>query len=141
MNRNSMRPSTNIEIINDISKALNGEYRAIHCYEKLANLAPNAGIKKRILEIRSDEIRHYHTFAQIYYSITGSQPTPIITEPCAKDYKSGVLAAFIDEQETVDFYHKIARKYSDNNIKNAFTHASADEQNHAVWFLYYMNHQ
>ena len=47
MNRNSMQPSTNMEIINDLSKALNGEYRAIHCYEILANLAPNAGIKKQ----------------------------------------------------------------------------------------------
>ncbi|OAH53308.1 rubrerythrin family protein [Domibacillus aminovorans] len=136
-----MQPSTNMEISNDISKAINGEYHAIYCYEILASQAPNAGIKNRILEIRNDEIRHYHTFAQIYFSLTGNQPTPQIMEQCPKDYKSGVLAAFIDEQETVDFYHEIARKYNNDNIRNAFTQASADEQNHAVWFLYFMNHQ
>ena len=141
MNLNSMQPSANMEIINDISKAINGEYRAIHCYEALANQAPNIGIKNKIFEIRNDEIRHYHAFAQIYFSLTGNQPTPKITEQCSKDYKSGVLAAFIDEQETVDFYHGIARKYNYDNIRNAFTQASADEQNHAVWFLYFMNHQ
>lgn len=141
MNHNSMQSTTNMGIINDLSKAISGEYHAIYCYELLANQAPNAGIKNRILEIRNDEIRHYQTFSQIYYSLTGSQPTPKITQQCPKDYKSGILAAFIDEQETVDFYHEIARKYNDASIRNAFTQASADEQNHAVWFLYFMNHQ
>ncbi|GEL05682.1 ferritin-like domain-containing protein [Rummeliibacillus stabekisii] len=141
MNNNSMQSLTNMQIINDVMKAINGEYSAIYCYEVLANQAPNAEIKNRILEIRNDEIRHYHTFSQIYFSLTGRQPTPKITEQCPTDYKSGVLAAFIDEQETVDFYHTIARKYNNTFIRNAFTEASADEQNHAVWFLYFMNHQ
>lgn len=140
MNQNSMQSSSNAEVINDISKAINGEYHAIYCYEILSNQAPNTEIKNRILEIRNDEIRHYHTFAQIYISLTGNQPTPKITKQCPNNYKSGVLAAFIDEQETVDFYHQIARKYNNAAIRNAFTQASADEQNHAVWYLYFMNH-
>ncbi|WP_075619144.1 ferritin-like domain-containing protein [Paenisporosarcina indica] len=140
MNQNSMQPSTNTEFINDISKTLNGEYQAIYCYEILANQATNAEIKSRILEIRNDEIRHFQTFSHIYFSLTGSQPTPKLTKQCPNDYKSGILAAFTDEQETVDFYHEIARKYSNAVIRNAFTQASADEQNHAVWFLYFMNH-
>jgi rubrerythrin len=139
LNQNSMQPATNMEIINDISKAINGEFHAIYCYEILANQAPNIELKNRILEIRNDEIRHYSMFAQIYISLTGNQPTPQITKQCPKDYKSGVLAAFIDEQETVDFYHEIARKYNNVVIRDAFTQASADEQNHAVWYLYFMN--
>lgn len=140
MNQNSMQHSSNREIINDLSKAINGEYQAIYCYEILANQAHIPEIKNRILEIRNDEIRHYQNFAQIYISLTGNQPTPQITKQCSRDYKSGVLAAFIDEQETVDLYHEIARKYNNELIRNAFTQASADEQNHAVWFLYFMNH-
>lgn len=139
MNQNSMQHSSNREIINDLSKAINGEYQAIYCYEILANQARNPEIKSRILEIRNDEIRHYQNISQIYISLTGNQPTPQITKQCSLDYKSGVLAAFIDEQETVDFYHEIARKYNNELIRNAFTQASADEQNHAVWFLYFMN--
>jgi rubrerythrin len=133
-----MTPATNTEIINDLTKAINGEFRAIYCYEILANQAPNAEVKNKILEIRNDELRHYTMFTQIYISLTGNQPTPKITKQCPEDYKSGVQAAFIDEQETVDFYHKIARKYNNFVIRDAFTQASADEQNHAVWYLSFM---
>lgn len=121
-------------------KAINNEYTTVSCYELLANQAPNAETKKRILEIRNDEIRHYETFWQLYFSLTGKQVSPQITKQCPGDFKSGVLAAFIDEQETVDFYHDIARSTNNPIIKEAFTQAAADEQNHAVWFLYFMNH-
>ena len=100
-----------MEVLNNILKAINGEYTAIACYELLANQAPNAEIKNRILEIRNDEIRHYETFWHLYISLTGKQATPQITKQCPADYKSGILASFIDEQETVDFYHDIAQKY------------------------------
>ena len=140
VNQNSVQPSTNMEVLNNILKAINGEYTAIACYELLADQAPNAEIKNRILEIRNDEIRHYETFWHLYISLTGKQATPQITKQCPADYKSGILASFIDEQETVDFYHDIARSTNNPVIKDAFTQASADEQNHAVWFLYFMNH-
>ncbi len=139
MTQNPMQTSTNTEVFNDILKAINGEYTAISCYELLANQAPNDETKKRILEIRNDEIRHYETFWYLYISLTGKQPSPKIIRQCPADYLSGVLAAFIDEQETVDFYHHIARNTDNPAIRDAFTRASADEQNHAVWFLYFMN--
>ncbi len=134
-----MQPSTSTEVLNDILKAINGEYTAIACYELLASQAPNDETKKRILEIRNDEIRHYETFWYLYISLTGKQPTPQIIHQCPADYKSGVLASFIDEQEAVAFYHNIARSADNPVIRDAFTRASADEQNHAVWFLYFMN--
>ncbi|QNK90357.1 ferritin-like domain-containing protein [Sporosarcina sp. resist] len=139
MNQSSMQSSPNKEVLNDISKAINGEYTAIYCYELLANQAPNNEIKKRILEISSDEIRHYETFWHLYISLTGKKTSPQITKQCPADYRSGVLAAFIDEQETVDFYHDISSNTDNPVIRDAFTRASADEQNHAVWFLYFMN--
>ena len=139
MNRSSVQPTANAEVLKNILKAINDEYTTISCYELLANQAPNTEIKNRILEIRDDEVRHYETFWYLYISLTGKQPTPQITKQCPTDYKSGVLAAFIDEQETVDFYHDIARSTDNPAIKDAFTRASADEQNHAVWFLYFMN--
>ncbi|WP_414714813.1 ferritin family protein [Sporosarcina koreensis] len=141
VNQNSMQTSTNTEVLNNILKAIDGEYTAISCYELLANQAPNNEIKKRILEIRKDEIRHYETFWYLYISLTGEQPSPKITRQCPADYTNGILSAFKDEQETVDFYHKIARSTDNPFINDAFTRASADEQNHAVWFLYFMNHQ
>lgn len=134
------QPTSNMAIVTDISQAINGEYHAIHCYEQLANQTQNLEIKNRILEIRNDEIRHYHLISHIYTSLTGKQPTPKLTEQCADNFRSGVLASFKDEQETVDFYHKIARTTNDSFIRDSFQQAAADEQNHAVWFLYFMTH-
>lgn len=139
MNQNSMQTSSSTEVFDDMLKALDGEFTAIACYELLANQAQNDDIKKRILEIRNDEIRHYESIWYLYISLTGEQPSPKMTKQCPTEYKEGLLAAFIDEQEAVDFYHRIARKTDNPAIKDIFTRASADEQNHAVWFLHFMN--
>ncbi|MFC7373542.1 ferritin-like domain-containing protein [Fictibacillus iocasae] len=121
----------------EIEKALNGEYSAIACYEQLAQLAPTAGERERILEIRSDEIKHYQVFNDIYTQLTGRQHQPQMTEKCATVYKKGLEASIEDEQKTVDFYMEIADKAQNPYIKQQFERAAADEQNHAVWFLYY----
>ncbi|MDP4127562.1 MAG: ferritin-like domain-containing protein [Bacillota bacterium] len=121
----------------DILKAVNGQYSAIACYTKLAEIAPTEEERKRILEIRKDEVGHYKTFSQIYVSITGTHPTPRITEACPSNYVDGLQFALTDEQNTVDFYLDIAEKAQDPYIRAKFKRAAADEQNHAVWFLYF----
>ena len=45
--------------------------------------------------------------------------------------------ALKDEQQTVDFYLEISDEATNQFVKEAFQRAAADEQNHAVWFLYY----
>lgn len=124
-------------LVQDISKAINGQYSAIACYTKLAEMAPTEEERKQILEIRQDEIRHYQEFYQIYVAMTGTRPTPQRTETCPVSYREGLQFALKDEQNTVDFYHNIAEKAHDAHIKKKFERAAADEQNHAVWFLYY----
>ena len=140
MQYNVQQPTAQSNLVTDLTKALNGEFHAIHCYEQLANQAPNAEIRNRILEIKKDEMRHFHMFSMIYTSLTGMQPHPQLTEPCAANFQNGVVASFIDEQQTVDFYHTVARTYQLPMIQQAFTEAAADEQNHAVWFLYFIKH-
>ncbi|HDR7714083.1 ferritin-like domain-containing protein [Bacillus cereus] len=125
------------KLIKDIEKAINGEYSAINCYEKLANMAPNRAEQNQIIEIRNDEIRHFQDFVQIYIHLTGKQPKPQITEECPNMYLQGLEFAIQDEQKTVDFYLDIADETSDAYIKKLLQRAAADEQNHAVWFLYY----
>jgi rubrerythrin len=126
------------KLVEKIQKAINGEYSAIQCYKKLANLAPNSKVGNQILEIRKDEINHCQQFTAIYSKLTGQQPTYKITEVCPETYRDGLDFAFQDEQETVAFYLGIAEESQDSTIKEAFRNAAADEQNHAVWFLYYM---
>jgi rubrerythrin len=125
------------KLISDIEKALNSEYSAVNCYAKIANLATKDDERNQILEIRQDEMKHFQHFSQIYTSLTGRQPQPKISEPCPDSYLAGLEFALLDEQKTVDFYLEIADDATDPYIKEAFRRAAADEQNHAVWFLYY----
>jgi rubrerythrin len=124
-------------LVKDIKKAIDGEYHAIACYERLSQAAPSDEEQKRIQEIRGDEIRHFRTFSQIYTSLTGLAPTPQITEGCPTKYGEGLRASFKDEQETSDFYRRIAAEVDEPYIAEQFRRASADEQNHAVWFSFY----
>jgi rubrerythrin len=39
----------------------------------------------------------------------------------------------------VDFYLEITDYTTSSYIKEVFRRAAADEQNHAVWFLYYFS--
>lgn len=133
----SINRSNNTELINDIAKSINAEYSAVICYTKLAELAPNQEERDRILEIRQDESRHYETFSKIFISLTGKQHSPKLTEECPKRYIPGLQAFIKDEQDAVDSYLEIAEKAPSPFIKESFKRAAADEQNHAVWFLYF----
>ncbi|GGE08418.1 hypothetical protein GCM10011571_07140 [Marinithermofilum abyssi] len=125
-------------LINDIAKAVNGEYQAVVCYEQLALKAPTPAEKARIQEIRQDEVRHFQMFSQIYMRLTGRQPS-VHVQACPRTYKEGLDAFVRDELETVDFYLDIADKATDPLIKEAFRRAALDEQNHAGWFQYYLS--
>jgi rubrerythrin len=129
----------NEKLVSDIEKAINGEYSAINCYAKLANLALKENVRKQILEIRQDEIKHFQQFGQIYVNLTGKQPQPKVIEECPDVYLNGLEFALQDEQRTVDFYLEIADEATNQYIKEVFRRAAADEQNHAVWFLYYFS--
>ena len=125
------------QFLRNLTQAINGEYSAIHCYKQLAEKSPNEEERKQILEIREDEIKHFQTFSELYVQLTGKRPTPKITEPCPRNYCEGLQFALQDEQKTVDFYLTIADRAPSRSIRKKFRRAAADEQNHAVWFLYY----
>ncbi|MEF2291100.1 MULTISPECIES: ferritin family protein [Virgibacillus] len=133
------RPANQTHLMNQIQTAIHAEYSAIACYEKLASLAPTSFAKQQILEIQQDEKRHLETFTHIYTRLTHKQPTYQITESCPDNYDAGIAFAFKDEQGAVDFYLDIADQAEDQYIKERFRRAAADEQNHAVWFLYLLH--
>ncbi len=124
--------------LNDLKKAINGEYSAIVCYEHIMQMAPTQEVKSRVSEIREDEIRHYNTFQYLYDTITGSPLKPEITEQCPTHYRSALHFAFQDEQITTDFYNQLSHTIQNQSWKQAFSRAARDEQNHAVWFLYFL---
>jgi rubrerythrin len=123
--------------IKDLTDTINGEYTAINCYKRLIDNAPNNEQKERITEIRRDEMRHFEMFSKTYITLTGVNPNPQMVEDCPEKYCDGLEAAFHDEQKAVDFYHRMAEKANDPAIKEQYLRAAGDEQNHAVWFLYF----
>ncbi len=118
-----------------IAQAIDGEYTAICCYAQLIAQAPTDEERRQINEIRNDEIRHYQVFSQIYSSMTERCHQAQMNGQCPPRYTDGILAAFQDEQKTVDFYLELADSAQDPYTKEQFKRAAADEQNHAVWFL------
>jgi rubrerythrin len=132
-----IRYEEDANLMKDVMNAINGEYSAIACYDQLAQMAPNSDQRNQILEIRQDEIHHYQEFSQLFMRLTGCQPTPQITEHCPNEYIAGLEFALRDEQETVDRYLTISDHAHDVCTKELFRRAAADEQNHAVWFLYF----
>ena len=131
------RNTNDTRLLKDIKKAINAEYSAISCYGKLAKLAPSQFEREQILEIQKDERRHLEEFTRIYINLTGKQPTYKIIEECPEKYREGIEFAYKDEQDAVDFYLDIADLAQDPFIKERFRRAAADEQNHAVWFLFF----
>lgn len=126
------------KLVSDIERAINGEFSAIQCYANIARMAPTEQVRNQILDIRKDEQKHLQQFVQIYTSLTGRQPQPKIVEGCPNNYREGLEFALLDEQKTVDFYLDISDETNNQFIKEVFRRAAADEQNHAVWFLYYL---
>lgn len=128
----------NHNLISSIARAINGEFYAIQCYNKLLKMVPTEKEKEVITEIIKDENAHLDKFTQIYFNLTGRQPDITKNNDCPKRLKDILEFSFEDEQETADLYLDIADDSDDPTIKKVFTRASADEQNHAVWFLYFL---
>ena len=137
-NNQYLQARNSTDLVTDIQKAINGEYSAVACYAQLAEMAPTLSIRDQILEIKQDEQRHLDEFSRIYLNLTGRKPTPQFTEGCPNSYFEGLEYAFKDEQETVDFYLDTADKAQDILTKKVLRRAASDEQNHAVWFLFFM---
>ena len=132
-----MRQKSMSDLVKQVQIAINGEYSAIKCYEKLAKLASTEEERKRILEIRQDEINHFKQFVHLYTGLTGVDPKPKQTDTCEDSYVRGLEAALKDEQQTVDLYLRVADETINPAARELFNRAAKDEQQHAVWFLYY----
>ncbi|MDQ0255160.1 rubrerythrin [Evansella vedderi] len=126
------------QFLEQLKKAMDGKYHAIHSYENMADYAPNSREQNRILEIRKDEINHYKQFSYIFTSLTGKEYTPKIDKKYPESYVKALNEAFIDEQNTTDFYLEMSDFPIYPQIRRVFRRAAADEQNHAVWFLYFL---
>lgn len=124
---------TDNHLVKDIRKAIIGEVHAYNFYQRLAELAPNEQYRQIILSIQQDEATHYHWFTMILCMIGGQLPQ-IPRGDLPREFVEGVRAAICDELEAADLYQDIAYRATAYPIRLYFTHASLDEQQHALWF-------
>ncbi|MDP4164144.1 MAG: ferritin-like domain-containing protein [Bacillota bacterium] len=124
----------NQKVLREINKALNDEFKAIHYYTRLAELAPNSQFKKAILGIRQDEIKHFGWFSTAYFKLSGKYPTLVLGAELPSTFKSGIRASIKDEQETVPFYQALSSQISDVQTKQRVLRAAGDEHRHAQIF-------
>lgn len=126
------RPHTHL--MDDVTKALNEEFQAIQYYTRLAELAPNAQFRQSILEIRQDEIKHFHWFTKSYKELFGHFAPLTLGVKLPVSFQKGVHDSIKDEQEAVPFYKSIASKISNPQIRQRFIRAANDEGRHAQIF-------
>jgi rubrerythrin len=122
----------------ELERAVQGECHAIACYTHLMELAPSAIERAQIGEIIADEQRHAQQFSKMYTFVTNRQPTPRQIDECPKTYRAGLEAAIVDEQKTADAYRDLAERTMSPSMREMVLRAAADEQNHAVWFVYFL---
>jgi rubrerythrin len=118
------------KLLNDVNKAINDEFDAIHYYTHLAELAPNKQFREKILGIRQDEIRHFAGFSRSYVEMTGKFPVLSLKVNLPHSFKQGIFESIKDEKKTVPFYKEIASKITFPQIQNRFLREAADEQRH-----------
>lgn len=135
--RQTPEPASDVQITERLGTAITGEYNAIHCYEMLINEARTEMEKRQIAEIRNDEIRHYQIFSSLYQQLTGRTFPAHQTVMCPNTYPEGLRHAIEDEQNAVDFYLETADEAQNPQVKSTFDRIARDEQQHAVWFLYF----
>lgn len=120
----------NQKLIQDIGKAVQDEFNAIHYYTKLAELTTNTEFRNLILRVRQDEIKHFHRFAKIYTDLTKKYPHITLNHTLPTSFKQGIRESIRDEQETVPFYRSIAARLSNQKHKNTVMQAANDEARH-----------
>ncbi|WP_027963649.1 ferritin family protein [Halalkalibacillus halophilus] len=127
-------------LVDDLLHALTIENNAIEQYTKLADIAPNKIIQDQILLIKGAETIHYRHFSHFYTQMTGEIYTPQIPLDISTSYTESLHDAFKEKQNTVTFYYDLAERSNNPYVKEKFRRAAVDEQNHAVWLLYFLNH-
>lgn len=132
------QPEVDETVALELERAIQGECHAIACYQQLMELAPTAAERAQIGEIIADEQRHVQQLSKMYTLATNRQPTLRHIEECPKSYRAGLEAAIVDEQKASDTYRDLAERMMSFPMRELIVRIASDEQNHAVWFLYFL---
>ncbi len=122
------------QLLQDMNKAINDEFQAIHYYTELAKLAPSQQWRRTVLAIRQDEIKHFYWFSNAYKQLSAKFPKLSLKTTLPASFKSGVRDSINEERDTVPFYRRLASRITDPQIRDQFLSAANDEQRHSEIF-------
>ena len=118
----------------ELVNAMQGEAEDKLFYERLMRMAPTREEADIIKQIRTDEIKHYEAFEDLYRRMTGRNPrVPETDKPTFRTYMEGVELAFFDELEAYEHYRDLYLSTQNPRIRDIFLDAFTDENEHAQY--------
>ncbi|WP_280770926.1 ferritin-like domain-containing protein [Salipaludibacillus daqingensis] len=121
--------------LNELKETINQKYSAKHRYQQLIHDSNNHQTEV-IATIMEDENKHYEQLSDMYQHLTGRKPDPVIFNDWFKNSEEDFSDLFKAEQKNVKLYLNLSTKAPTPLFRRQFERAAAEEQNHAVWFLY-----
>ena len=127
--------TSDILLIDYITKAIIEAAQGYYFYERLAQLANNEQNRQLILRIQKDEAKHYLWFRPILRRLAGQHPEiPYVELPV--DFEEGLKRAINNELEVAYLYQFIANNANANHIVWHFTNAAIGKRRNAYWLSY-----
>jgi rubrerythrin len=121
---------SDIELIDEITKAAIEEAQAYNFYQRLADLATNEQQRQAILEIQRDEAIHYRWFITFLRRL-GVQELNIPAVELPTELETGLKILINHELNAASFYENISYEATSRPVALHFLHASHDEKRHA----------
>jgi rubrerythrin len=132
-----------------LKMAIKSEIDGCNFYDLLAKESKNEDAKRRLENLRDDEVRHKKQLTTLYKKLVGTEPESLPEEgigPLVKVFKSDkvdglksettyINLAIDAEISAMKFYKEAAESYDDEEIKSMLMRLSDEENGHYQWLM------
>ncbi len=117
-----------------LEQAITDEWSTYSTYKELMKMTNNPLFKEWIEHAKEDEKKHYQSFQQIYYGLTGHFYQNAKKTNKYKTLKEGSLNALIGELDAAELYRDMLFKLPNQQAYKPVYIAMTDEMEHAIRF-------
>lgn len=127
-------------VIKALVEAVYTEKEAITLLNQLTVLAPSHKEHNQLTIMKQEESRHLHQFTNAYYELTSHYPVVNDKDNCSILYRQGIQQLIEAKQNNVSFYLDGGDWLNEQDpiLAQVFRRAAADEQQHAIWLVYFL---
>lgn len=127
-------------VIKALVEAVYAEKEAIALLNQLTVLAPSHKEHNQLTIMKQEESRHLHQFTNAYYELTSHYPVVNDKGNCSILYRQGIQQLIEAKQNNVSFYLDGGDWLNEQDpiLAQVFRRAAADEQQHAIWLVYFL---